>query len=215
MKTIQIRLAGHWWRSRDELISDVLLWNPSHGWAKARRPAQTYIQQLCEDMGCSPEDLPEAMNDRERWRERVRDTHANGTTWWWWNIKIYINASRTYFIQIFIFHHDLVNAVILPCKQDLQYVGCVPHWEIRPSDKRSYPSMMINPISGAFESMKYPFIVINSWSGVKYLLGSHVWSKWPVCKLSVLDKNTWNHLNVCKKLFRNYTRNVNINIKWM
>ena len=25
----------------------------------------TYIQQLCEDTGCSPEDLPEAMNDRE------------------------------------------------------------------------------------------------------------------------------------------------------
>ena len=31
-----------------------------------------YIQQLCEDTGCSPEDLPEAMNDREKWRERVR-----------------------------------------------------------------------------------------------------------------------------------------------
>ena len=26
-----------------------------------------YIQQLCEDMGCSPEDLPEAMSDREKW----------------------------------------------------------------------------------------------------------------------------------------------------
>ena len=35
--------------------------------------ARTYIQQLCEDRGCSPEDLPEAMNDREEWRERVRD----------------------------------------------------------------------------------------------------------------------------------------------
>ena len=28
-------------------------------------------------MGCSPEDLPEAMNDRERWRERVRDIRAD------------------------------------------------------------------------------------------------------------------------------------------
>ena len=26
----------------------------------------TYIQQLCEDTGCSPEDLPEAMNDRKK-----------------------------------------------------------------------------------------------------------------------------------------------------
>ncbi len=27
--------------------------------------------QLCEDSGCSPEDQPEAMNDREKWRERA------------------------------------------------------------------------------------------------------------------------------------------------
>ena len=38
--------------------------------SKARRPARTYIHQLCEDTGCSPEDLPEAMNDWEKWRER-------------------------------------------------------------------------------------------------------------------------------------------------
>ena len=41
--------------------------------SKSRRSARTYIQQLYEDTGCSPEDLPEAMNDREKWRERVRD----------------------------------------------------------------------------------------------------------------------------------------------
>ena len=86
MKTIQVRQtrhAGHCWRSRDELISDVLLWTPSHGQAKAGRPAQTHIQHLCEDMRCSPEDLLKAMNDRERWRERVRDIRADGTTRWW------------------------------------------------------------------------------------------------------------------------------------
>ena len=86
-KTIQVRRArhaGHCWRSRDELMSDVLLWTPTYGRAKAGRPARIYIQQLCEDTGCSPEDLQEAMNDREKWRERVRDIHANGTTWWWW-----------------------------------------------------------------------------------------------------------------------------------
>ena len=86
-KTIQVRRtmhAGHCWRSRDELISDVLLWTPTHGRAKAGRPARSYIQQLCEDTGCCPEDLPEAMNDREKWRERVRDIRATSTTWWWW-----------------------------------------------------------------------------------------------------------------------------------
>ena len=63
----------------DELISDVLLWTPTYGRAKAGWPAQTYIEQLCEDTGCSPEDLPEVMNDREKWRERVRDIRATGT----------------------------------------------------------------------------------------------------------------------------------------
>ena len=87
MKTIQVRQtrhAGHCWRSRDELISDVLLWTPTYGQAKAARPAQIYIQQLCEDTGCSPEDLPEAMNNRGKWRESVLGIHASGTTWWWW-----------------------------------------------------------------------------------------------------------------------------------
>ena len=52
-KTIQVRRtrhAGHCWRSMDELISDVLLWTPVYGQAKAGRPARTYIQQLCETM---------------------------------------------------------------------------------------------------------------------------------------------------------------------
>ena len=72
-KTIQVRRTrhvGHCWRSRDELICYVLLWTPAYGRAKAGWPARTYIQQLCEDTGCSPEDLPKAMNDREKWRER-------------------------------------------------------------------------------------------------------------------------------------------------
>ena len=86
-KAIQVRRArhaGNCWRSKDELISDVLLWTPEYGQTKAGRPSRTYIQQLCEDTGCSPEDQPKAMNDRERWREWVRDIHVSGATWWWW-----------------------------------------------------------------------------------------------------------------------------------
>ena len=70
-KTIKVRRtrhAEHCWRSGDELISDILPWTPSHG------------QQLCKDTGCCPEDLPEPMNNREEWRERVRDIRADGTT---------------------------------------------------------------------------------------------------------------------------------------
>ena len=90
-KTIQVRRTGrarHRWRSRDELIRDVLLWTLTHGRAKAGRPARKYIQQLCEDTGCCPKDLPEAMNDREKWRERVRDIRASSTTWWWYKSNL-------------------------------------------------------------------------------------------------------------------------------
>ena len=85
MKTIKVRQtrhAGHCWRSRDGFISDVLLWTPSHGRGKAGRPAWTYIQQLCEDTECSPEDLPKVINNREEWQKKLRDICAGGTTRW-------------------------------------------------------------------------------------------------------------------------------------
>ena len=86
-KTIQARRtrhAGHCWRSKDEIVSDVLLWNPAYGQSKAGRPARTFIQQACDDTGCNPQDQQEAMNDREMWRERVRDIRASRMSWWWW-----------------------------------------------------------------------------------------------------------------------------------
>ena len=100
-KTIQARWtwhAGHCWRSRDELISDVLLWTPAYSQSKTGRPARTYIQQLCDDTGCNLEDLPEAMNDRETWRESVRDIRAGRTTWWWrWIITYNQSFAKDYY----------------------------------------------------------------------------------------------------------------------
>ena len=114
-KTIQVRRtrhAGHCWRSKDELISDVLLWTSTYGRAKAGRPAGTYIQRLCEDTGCNPEDLPEAMNDREKWRERVRDIRAGGTTWWWWwYIYIYI------YIYVYVYIYICICIYMYICYQ--------------------------------------------------------------------------------------------------
>ncbi len=79
--------------------------------AKAGRPARTYIQQLCEDTGCSPEDRPEAMNDREKWRERVRDIRATSMTWWlwWWYIHHLIWLPKN--LLNCIFYSDLLNMV--------------------------------------------------------------------------------------------------------
>ena len=99
-KTIQVRRtrhAGHCWRSGDEPVSDILLWAPSHGRAKTGRSARTYIQQLCPDTGCGLEGLSGAMDDRDRWQERVSEIRAGCVTgwwwwWWWWDLYIYIHV---------------------------------------------------------------------------------------------------------------------------
>ena len=99
-KTIKIRRtrhAVHCWRRIDELICDVLLGTPSHERAKVVRPARTYIQQICADAECRPEDLPKAMDATEAWWERIRDIRADSATWWWWWYKDYI------YIYIYIY----------------------------------------------------------------------------------------------------------------
>ena len=86
-KTIQFRWtrhADHCWRSKDELISNILLWTPSHGRAKAGRPARTYLLELCANTGYSLEDILGVMDDRDRWQEKVREIYAGSATWWWW-----------------------------------------------------------------------------------------------------------------------------------
>ena len=125
-KTIKVRRtrhAGHGWRSRDELISDVFLWIPSYGQAKAGRPSQTYIQQLHEDTGCSPDDLPEVMNDREKWRERVRDIRASGTTFCYYSFVCTHSESFKYcylaLIYVYTFkwigrHENLFACYLFP-----------------------------------------------------------------------------------------------------
>ena len=85
IKARRTRYVGHCWRSKDELVSDILLCTPSHGRAKAGQPARTYIQQFCANTGYSLEYLPGAMDDRNGWQERVSATWW----WWWWYIPCY------------------------------------------------------------------------------------------------------------------------------
>ena len=91
-KTIQIRRirhAGHSWRSKDELISNVHLWTPLHGRTGVGQPERTYLEQLCTDWVCNLKDLPEVMDDIDKCRERVREIYANGI-----HVDIYIYCSR-------------------------------------------------------------------------------------------------------------------------
>ena len=83
-KVRRSRHAGHRWRSKDEVICDILLWTPLHGRAKAGCQARTYIEQLCADTGYSRGDMPGAMDERDEWRERMREILTASVTWWWW-----------------------------------------------------------------------------------------------------------------------------------
>ena len=85
IKDRRSRHAGHRWRSKEEHIRDILLWNPTNGPAKVEQPARTFIQLLCANTGCSLEDLQRSMDDRDGWRERVREIRIGSATWlWWW-----------------------------------------------------------------------------------------------------------------------------------
>ena len=55
---------------RNILVTSV---NLSHGRAGVGRPAISYLQQLFTDTVRCLEDLPEAINDRDEWRERERE----------------------------------------------------------------------------------------------------------------------------------------------
>ena len=116
-KTIQARRTRHCWRSKDEIVSDVLLWTPAYGQSKAGRPARTFIQQLCDDTGCNPEDLPKVMNDGETWRERVRDIHSS-RTWWWW-FQNYVQ----YLIHLWFFTISPLSVLIFQEFNHSQEIG--------------------------------------------------------------------------------------------
>ena len=67
-KTIHVKRAvhvGHSWRSKVEFISDILPCTLQRGRSRVGRIARTYRQQLCTDIGCSMEDIPRAMDNRD------------------------------------------------------------------------------------------------------------------------------------------------------
>ena len=111
-KTIQTRRASHarhCWRSKGELISDILWWIPSHGRSRGGWPARTYLQQLCTDIGCSMGHLPKAMDDEDEWRKRVREIRASGTWWWWWWWLMQIPFGLFFRMKIYIlFFQELI-----------------------------------------------------------------------------------------------------------
>ena len=118
-KTIKVKLtrhAGHCWRSKDELISNVLLWTSSHG-----RPAWTYIQQLCADTGYSLEDQPGAMDDRDEWQKKVREINAVSAKsgWCWWLLASFTHRCQ---LVVWVTASLSVSRILLSILADLNNV---------------------------------------------------------------------------------------------
>ena len=67
----RLRFIGHCWRKKDEVISDLLLWEPKHGARKRGRPATTYVDQLRNDTGLSIAELKSIMENRKEWMKLV------------------------------------------------------------------------------------------------------------------------------------------------
>ena len=109
-KTIQIRgvrHVRHCWRSVTELIHDVLLWTFSHGRASVGQSTRTYLQKLCTDTGWRLEGLPEAMVDRDEWRERERESRKSVLTAWH-DDDIYVLSFKL-FHDIYIHNSEIIK----------------------------------------------------------------------------------------------------------
>ena len=65
-----VRHAGHCWKSKKELLSDILLWTPPHGHTSVGWPAKN-LNKLSADIRCNLVDLPSVMDDRDWWQERI------------------------------------------------------------------------------------------------------------------------------------------------
>ena len=73
----RLRFAGHCWRRKDEICSQLLLWEPTNG-RRRSAPAKTYVKLLEENTDTRKEDLPKLMGDRLLWRATLMASEACG-----------------------------------------------------------------------------------------------------------------------------------------
>ena len=65
------RFSGHCWRSKNEVVSNLVPWEPKHGKRSVRGQAHTFVDVLEVDTGVPREHLPAAMDDRVGSRKKA------------------------------------------------------------------------------------------------------------------------------------------------
>ena len=68
----RLRFIAHCWRSKNETVSQLLLWDPKRGSRLRERPATIFIDHLESDTGLSREDLASVMANRWEWDRIVK-----------------------------------------------------------------------------------------------------------------------------------------------
>ena len=76
------RHAGQYWRSKDQVIGDVLLWTPTYGRTSLCWSASTYTYPICADTRCNLKGLrgwleTDSESESERERERERESQES------------------------------------------------------------------------------------------------------------------------------------------
>ena len=65
------RFSGHCWRSKNEDVSDLVLWEPKHGKRSVGRRAHTFVDLLEADTGVPRGCLLAVMDGRVGWRKKA------------------------------------------------------------------------------------------------------------------------------------------------
>ena len=108
------KTTGHCWRSKDKLISDVHLWTHSQCWLICK------TLPLIALHGHRIEDLPGAIDDRDRWRERGKCMLA-----------LWFDDNDTYHSQYYV----------LPCAKcgwlkKKSYILALTFWQMQLKEKK-------------------------------------------------------------------------------
>ena len=74
-----LRFSGRCWRSKNAVVSDLVLWEPKHGKMSVGGQAGTFVDLLEADTGVPRDCLPAAMVDRVGWRKRAMGGRLRST----------------------------------------------------------------------------------------------------------------------------------------
>ena len=76
LKDRRLRSVGHMWRTKEEPVCQLLIWEPKQRTRKRGRPAITYVDQLKNDTGLPTKELKNTMEDQEIRKILVDDVRA-------------------------------------------------------------------------------------------------------------------------------------------